>query len=42
MMECIFEGKVESVIDFEILSVVFRFIELYFYIGRDGWSSEMI
>ena len=42
MMECILEGKLESVTDLEILRAVSRFTELHFYIGRDGWNSEMI
>ena len=42
MLECILEGKLDSVTDLEILSAVSRFTELHFYTGRDGWSSEMI
>lgn len=42
MLECILEGKLDSVTDLEILSAVSRFKELHFYTGRDGWSSEMI
>lgn len=32
----------ENLIEFEIVCLVLRFVELYFISGRDGWIDEMI
>ena len=42
LLECILEGKMESLTELEIVCSVSWFVELHFTSGRDGWSDKMI
>ena len=41
-IECILEEKIDSGDLFEIISIIARIVEIHFYLGRNGWTQQML